>query len=273
MRRFATLLLAFALSCGVRGAAAMAQPGAPSPTRDVGFDQKLGGQIPLDLAFKDEDGRAVHLRDYFGKKPVVLSLVYYGCPMLCGLATEGLVRSLKGMNLTAGKEFDVLTVSFDAREGPAQAKEKRDGVLRAYGREGAGAGWHFLTGDQDAIRLLTLAVGFRYVWDPESQQFAHATGVVTLTPQGKIARYLFGIDYPSKDLRFGLMEATNERIGSLVDQLLLLCYHYDPKMGRYTPQVLNLLRGAGALTVLVLFGGIVVALRREKKRGEGLRAA
>jgi protein SCO1/2 len=204
---------------------------------------------------------------------VLLSLVYYSCPMLCGLATEGLVRSLKGMKFDVGKEFDVLTVSFDPRDGPAQAKEKRDGALRAYGREGADKGWHFLTGDQDSIRLLTLAVGFRYVWDPEAQQFAHATGVVTLTPHGKIARYLFGIDYPSKDLRFGLMEATSERIGGLVDQLLLLCYHYDPKMGRYTPAILGILKVAAGATVLVLFGGIFIALRRERRRAARLKAA
>jgi protein SCO1/2 len=245
-----------------------AQPGAPSPARDVGFDQHLGAQLPLDLAFQDEAGRDVHLRDYFGRKPVLLSLVYYSCPMLCSLATEGLVRSLKGMSFDVGREFDVVTVSFDPREGPRLAREKRDGVLRAYGRAGAAEGWHFLTGKEEAIRELTRAVGFRYVWDADSRQFAHATGIVTLTPHGKVARYLFGIDYPSKDIRFGLMEATSERIGSLVDQLLLLCYHYDPKMGRYTPAVLGVLRVAAGLTVLVVASGIVLALRRDRRRAE-----
>jgi protein SCO1/2 len=250
-----------------------AQPAMPSPTRDVGFDQKLGAQVPLDLAFRDEDGRSVHLRDYFGQKPVLLSLVYYGCPMLCGLATEGLVRSLKGMSFDVGREFTVLSVSFDPRENAAMAKEKKDGVLRAYTRAGAAQGWHFLTGSEESVKALTRAVGFRYVWDAESQQFAHATGVVTLTPQGRVTRYLFGIDYPSKDLRFGLMEATRERIGSLVDQLLLLCYHYDPKMGRYTPAILNVLKVAAALTVLIVGGGIAIALRREKKHPDLKRAA
>jgi len=269
MKRFPVLAVLVLLTRGFHP-----QPGAPSPTRDVGFDQRLGAQLPLDLAFRDEAGRDVHLRDYFGRKPVLLSLVYYSCPMLCGLATEGLVRSLKGISFDVGREFDVVTVSFDPREGSKLATEKRDGVLRAYGRPGAADGWHFLTGTEASIRELTRAVGFRYVWDSESQQFAHATGVVTLTPHGKVARYLFGIDYPSKDLRFGLMEATSERIGNLVDQLLLLCYHYDPKMGRYTPAVLGVLRVAAGLTVLFVGGGIVLALRREKRRAtETKRAA
>jgi protein SCO1/2 len=191
------LLALGALALLLCPAALLAQPGAPSPSRDVGFDQKLGGQIPLDLAFRDENGKDVRLRDYFGKKPVLLSLVYYGCPMLCGKATEGLVRSLRPLTFDVGKEFDILTVSFDPREGPDLAREKRDGVLRAYKRPGAAEGWHFLTGSEESIRALTKAVGFRYVWDEDSKQFAHATGVVTITPHGKIARYLFGIDYSS----------------------------------------------------------------------------
>jgi protein SCO1/2 len=245
-----------------------AQPGFPSPAKDVAYDQRLGEPVPLDLVFNDETGRAVKLSEFFGKKPLLLSLVYYDCPMLCGMATDGLVRSLKAVTYDVGKEFEVLTVSFDPREKPELAAAKKKNVLAAYGRSAAGAGWHFLTGDEANIARLTRAVGFRYVWDAEQKQYAHPTGIVTLTPQGRVSKYFFGIEYASKDIRFGLIEATDERIGSAVDRLLLLCYHYDPKVGRYTPAIVRLMRAAGALTVALVGGLIFVLLRREKKGGK-----
>lgn len=268
---------ALVLSLAVAAAPALAQgftggkaetPLPPPPTKDVGFDQKLGDQVPLNLVFKDEEGRTVKLSEYFGKKPVVLNLMYFECPMLCGMAIEGLLRSLRALTFDAGKEFDVLTVSFDPREGPDLAKAKRTNVLAQYGRPSAEKGWHFLTGDEASVKALTSAVGFRYVWDESQKQFAHATGIVVLTPQGKISRYFFGIEYSTKDLRLGLMDSTSEKIGNLADKMLLMCFHYDPKSGRYTPAITRVLKGGAALTLLVLVSFIVAMLRRER-RGEG----
>ena len=284
LRRAPVAALAFAVASLAPAGPALARtaPGGkveaplpPPPTKDVGFDQKLGGQLPLDLAFKDQDGRPVKLSQYFGKKPVLLNLMYFECPMLCGMAIDGLLRSLRAVTFDAGKEFDVLTVSFDPREGPDLAKAKRANVLERYGRPSAEGGWHFLTGDEASIRALTQAVGFRYVWDESQKQYAHATGVVVLTPQGKISRYFFGIEYPTKDLRLGLIDSTTEKIGNLADQMLLMCYHYDPKAGRYTPAVTRLMQGGGALTLLALASFIVIMLRREKRGtgGDAKRAA
>lgn len=263
--------LAFALSGELRATAPGAPSEAPLPTpplKDIGFDQRLGETVPLDLAFKDEAGQVVHLRDYFGKRPVILSLVYFNCPMLCGMTTDGLVRSLRALRLSAGTDFEVLSVSFDPRETPEMASAKKGPVMREYGRKGDADGWHFLTGDKESVDALTKAVGFRYVWDQEQKQFAHATGILVLTPQGRVARYFFGIEYSAKDLRLGLIEASDEKIGNVVDQLLLLCYHYDPKVGRYTPAVQNLVRGGGLIT-LVAVAGLVLALLRREKRGSG----
>jgi protein SCO1/2 len=269
--------VAVALSLAAAAAPARAQgfmgqraeaPPPPPPTKDVGFDQKLGEQVPLDLTFTDQEGRTVKLADTFGRKPVILNLVYFECPMLCGMAIEGLLRSLRALSFDAGKEFDVLTVSFDPREGPGLAKAKRQNVLAQYGRPSAEKGWQFLTGDEASIKALTSAVGFRYVWDPAQKQFAHATGIVLLTPQGKVSRYFFGIEYPTKDLRLGLMDSTSEKIGNLADKILLLCYHYDPKSGRYTAAITKILKGGAALTLLGLVGFIAVMLRRER-RGDG----
>jgi protein SCO1/2 len=269
--RIAALAGALALLSGP-ALAQRPQPGqaeAPPPTKEVGFDQKLGGQVPLDLVFKDENGRDVRLSQYFGKRPVVLHLMYFECPMLCGMAIEGLLRSLRAISFDVGREFDVVTVSFDPREGPELAKAKKDNVLKTYGRPGAGDGWHFLSGSEASIRALTSSVGFRYVWDAEQKQFAHATGIVVLTPTGKISRYFFGIEYPTKDLRLGLMESTTEKIGSLTDQLLLMCYHYDPRVGRYTPAVTRLMQGAAVLTLAALVTLIMVLLRRERRPAGG----
>ncbi|HEX5855232.1 MAG TPA: SCO family protein, partial [Thermoanaerobaculia bacterium] len=247
-------------------------PGSPPPEaplplppiKDVGFDQKLGEAIPLDLVFRDEAGESVRLSRYFGKRPVVLSLVYFTCPMLCGMTTDGLVRSVRALRFEPGTDYEILSVSFDPRETAEMASEKKRTVMAQYGRKSGPGGWHFLTGDAASVAALTSAVGFRYVWDAEQKQFAHATGVTLLTPQGRIARYFFGIEYPAKDLRLALIEASEEKIGNVVDQLLLLCFHYDPKAGRYTATVRNLVRGGAAITLLLLAGFVTVMLRRER---------
>jgi len=254
---------------GMQGTA----PVPPPPTKEVGFDQNLGGQIPLDLVFRDESGREVRLAEYFGKRPVILHLMYFECPMLCGMAIEGLLRSLRSLSFDVGKEFDVVTVSFDPREGPELAKGKKENVVGTYARPGGAAGWHFLTGSEASIRALTKAVGFRYVWDAEQKQFAHATGVVILTPGGRISRYFFGIEYPAKDLRLGLIDSGTEKIGSLTDQLLLMCYHYDPRVGRYTPAITRLLKAGAALTVLGLAAFIATMLRRERRTNSDTKRA
>lgn len=238
----------------------------PAVLRDVGIDQKLNEQVPLDLMFRDETGRLVRLREYFGQKPVILSLVYYECPMLCPMVLNGLIRSLRALSFDVGKEFTVLTVSFNPRETPAQAAERKQVALEGYGRAGAASGWHFLTGDESSIRQLTQAVGFRYTYDPETKQFAHASGIMVLTPQGKLARYFYGIEYASKDLRLGLVEASEGKVGSPVDQVLLLCYHYDPVTGRYSVVIMNVLRLAGLVTVLALGTFMIVMFRRDRRK-------
>jgi protein SCO1/2 len=239
-------------------------PLPPPPVKDVGFDQRLGEAIPLDLVFKDEAGRDVRLSQYFGKRPVILSLVYFDCPMLCGMTTDGLVRSVRALRFEPGTDYEILSISFDPRETPEMASEKKRTVMAQYGRRSGPGGWHFLTGGAAPVAALTKAVGFRYVWDADQKQFAHATGVTLLTPQGRIARYFFGIEYPAKDLRLALIEASEEKIGNVVDQLLLLCYHYDPKSGRYTATVRNFVRGGAALTLVGLVGLVVVLLRKER---------
>jgi len=274
MRRFpvpaaalVALLLRSAAPLAATGMADSHLPEAPlppPPVKDVGFDQKLGDSIPLDLVFKDEAGKNVRLSQYFGKRPVVLSLVYFNCPMLCGMTTDGLVRSVRALRFEPGTDYEILSVSFDPRETPEMASEKKRTVMAQYGRKSGPGGWHFLTGDAASVAALTKAVGFRYVWDAEQKQFAHATGVTLLTPQGRIAKYFFGIEYPTKDLRLALIEASEEKIGNVVDQLLLLCYHYDPKAGRYTVAVRNLVRGGAVLTLVALVGFVTIMLRRER---------
>jgi protein SCO1/2 len=261
------LLLAPAVPLRASGAPGSPPPEAPlppPPIKDVGFDQKLGEAIPLDLVFRDEAGQSVHLARYFGKRPVVLSLVYFNCPMLCGMTTDGLVRSVRALRFDAGTDYEILSVSFDPREIAEMASEKKRTVMAQYGRKSGPGGWHFLTGDAASVAALTKAVGFRYVWDAEQKQFAHATGILVLTPQGRIARYFFGIEYSAKDLRLALIEASEEKIGNVVDQLLLLCYHYDPKTGRYTATVRNLVRGGAVITLLALAGFVTIMLWRER---------
>ena len=237
------------------------------PALRVGFDQNLGAQVPLDLAFRDEDGRAVRLGELFRDRPVVLSLAYYDCPMLCGLSLEGIASSLKTLSFVPGKEFEMITVSFDPRDTPVQARLRKARSLDLYGRPGAAPGWRFLTGDAEAIRRLTGAVGFRYAWDEEQKQFAHPTGIVVLTPDGRIARYFFGVEYAPKDLRLGIVEASEGRIGTLADRLLLLCYQYDPKTGRYSGVALGLVRAGGLATVVTIGLLIGTTVWRERRRG------
>ncbi|MBV8858339.1 MAG: SCO family protein [Acidobacteria bacterium] len=249
-------------------------PVGPVPTgksnevlKQVNIEQKLGSQIPLDLKFRDETGREVRLGEYFGKgRPVALTLVYYECPMLCNQVLNGAVGAFQALSFTAGKEFEVVTVSFDPREGPDLAAEKKETYLRRYKREGAEEGWHFLTGDEASIKALADAVGFRYAWDDESQQFAHASALMVATPGGKLSHYFYGIDYAPRDLRLAFVEASEGKVGSPVDSLLLFCYHYDPAVGRFAP-VMGALRVAGVLTVLGLVA-LILYLRRVTRRRE-----
>jgi protein SCO1/2 len=247
------------------GAVPPPRPATPGVLQEIGFDQRLGEALPLDAAFTDEQGRSVKLGDYFGKRPVVLSFVYYECPMLCTIALNGLSAALQVLSFVPGQEFEVVTVSFDAKETPALAAAKKKAYLARYQRPGAEAGWHFLTGSDASIEALTRAAGFRYVWDEATKQFAHPAGIVVATPEGRISHYLFGVEYAPKDLRFALIEAASARIGNVADQLLLYCYRYDPQAGRYSASILNVVRALAVLTVLGLFGFIVTASRRQKK--------
>ncbi|NTW01916.1 MAG: SCO family protein [Oscillochloris sp.] len=237
------------------------------PLQDVSFEQRLDAQVPLDLAFVDEQGRAVQLGDYFGKQPVVLQLSYYECPMLCSLVRQGMIDSLKDVTLSAGQEFQVLNVSIDPLETPMMAANAKAATLSSYGRAGADAGMHFLTGTQDSIDQLAEAVGFHYVYDETIDQYAHAAGLVVLTPTGHVSRYFFGVQFNPSDLRLGIVESSENMIGSLTDQLLLLCYHYDPKTGTYTGLVMTIIRVAGALTVLAIGAMIVLLSRNSGKPG------
>ena len=237
----------------------------PAVLKKVAFEQRLNTQLPLDLPFKDERGATVKLGDYFGTKPVVLAFVYYECPMLCTQVLNGLESALRVLKESVGDEFDVVTVSFDPRETPALALGKKKAYLERYKRPQAEAGWHFLTGEQASIEALTEAAGFSYVWDEASQQFAHASGIVVATPAGKLSRYFFGIDYSPRDIKFALMESTSERIGSLADQLLLYCYHYDPAKGNYGFVAMRAVRIGGAVTLMALVGFVFVSLRKDNR--------
>jgi protein SCO1 len=236
----------------------------PPILREVAFDQRIGESIPLDLPFRDESGSTVRLREYFGTKPVLLVPAYYECPMLCTLVLNGVVSALRALSFDVGKEFTVVTFSFNPHESSALAAQKKKTYMEAYRRQGAEAGWHFLTGDEESIKRLTQAIGFRYTWDAAQQQYAHASGIVVLTPKGKLARYFYGVEYAPRELRLALVEAAEEHIGSVVDQVLLFCFHYDPATGRYSRLALGAVRVGGGLTLLALVAGIVVLLRRDR---------
>jgi len=237
----------------------------PELLKEIGIDQRLDEQLPLALAFRDEAGRTVALGDYFGKRPVVLALVYYNCPMLCTQVLNGLVGALNVMSLEAGRDFDVVAVSFDTRETPAMAAAKKEAYLTRYKHPAAGAGWHFLTGDAASIEALTKATGFRYRYDEQLDQFAHASAIMVATPEGRLARYFYGIEYAPRDLRLGLVEASAGKIGTPVDQILLYCFHYDPSSGKYGAVVVNIVRLAGLATVLLIGLGILVMSRRRAR--------
>jgi protein SCO1/2 len=240
--------------------------GLPESLRNVGIDQRLNEQVPLDLVFRDEAGKAVRLGDYFKGRPVILNLVYYECPMLCTQILNGLVSSLKVLSFTVNKEFDVVTVSFNPKEGPSLAAAKKEGYLNRYGRPGVADGWHFLTGNEESIQALTKAVGFRYAFDPQTGQYAHASGIMLLTPQGRVSRYFYGIEYAPRDLRLGLVEASANKIGSVSDQLLLFCFHYNPHEGKYSAIIMNFIRMGGVLTLLALGSGWFFWMRRSAWR-------
>lgn len=236
------------------------------PYTQVGFDQRLDAQLPLDLSFLDEQGRSVRLGDYFaGRRPVLLNFAYYTCPMLCTLVLNGVASSAGALNLPLGRDYEVVTVSIDPRDTPARAAEKKRSYLGEYEHLGEGQSWRFLTGDEDSIRRLTEAAGFRYVYDPAKDQYAHASGVVVVTPSGRIARYFFGIDYAPRDLRLALVQASGGKIGTLSDKLMLLCYQYDPASGRYGATVFTIMRAGGVATMLGLAAFFVVMLRRERR--------
>lgn len=258
------IFVAYAWGQGMRGEA-MNPPAnmRPPGLKNVGIEQRLNEQIPPDLTFRDETGQNVRLGDYFGSKPLILNLVYYKCPMLCSEVLSGLTSALKPMKLDVGNDFGVLTVSFDPRETPQDATATSVEYLKRYGRPGAAQGWHFLTGPQESIEALTEAAGFQYQYDKRSGQFAHSTAIVVLTPEGKVAQYYYGVEFPSKDLRLALVQASQNKIGNVVDQILLYCYHYDPSAGKYNLMIFRVLRLAGVLTMLLLGGLMFIMFRRD----------
>jgi len=258
---FAATAFAQSMTTGVMSPPANVRP--PYLT-NVGIEQHLDGQVPADLAFVDDTGRPVKLGDYFGKKPLILNLVYYNCHMLCGEALAGLSASMKMIKFDVGNEFDVVTVSFNPKETPQVAAQKKADYLKRYGRPNASAGWHFLTGPPESINALTKAVGFQYQYDATKDQYAHATAIMVLTPQGRISRYFYGVDFPPKDLRMGLVEASEGKIGNAVDQVLLYCYHYDPVAGKYGAVVSNMLKIGGGLTILLVGGLILILIRLDR---------
>lgn len=236
----------------------------PATLTNVGIEQRLDSQIPLNLEFRDEKGSTRALENFFdGKRPVILSLVYYECPMLCTEVLNGMLKTLKIMPMDAGKEFEVLTISFDPRETPQLAAAKKTAYIESYKRPGAAEGWHFLTGKEESIRELTKAAGFKYTFNEANGEFAHGAAIMVLTPQGRISRYLYGIEYSPRDLRLALVEASEGKIGTFVDQVLLYCFHYDPTTGKYSAYALNLVRLGGILTVIAL--GVFIMSNRRKK--------
>jgi len=238
-------------------------PILPKPLHGIGIEQKLNAQVPLDTVFRDETGASVPLRSFFGKRPVLLAPVYYRCPMLCSRILSGIVAGLRPLSLRPGKDFDVVAISFNPAETPQDAAAKRDLYSKEYSSRAGTAGWHFLVGSPASIKAITEAIGFHYRWDPATRMFVHGAGVMVLTPEGRIARYFYGVEYEPKDLKLGLIEASHNRIGSRVDQILLFCYHYDPKTGKYGATVLGVLRLAAIFTLAILVVGLILLWRRD----------
>ncbi|HEY7113554.1 MAG TPA: SCO family protein [Thermoanaerobaculia bacterium] len=275
--RLALVLAAFVAADALRADTGAAADSArldlrPKILQSVGISQRIGERIPLDAILQDEDARSVRLGDYFRGKPVVLVLAYYNCPMLCTQVFGGLVESLRAMSLEAARDYEVVAVSFDPRDKPSDAAAKRKPYVEAYGRPGSESGWHFLTGSQGSIDRLTKAVGFRYAFDERLGQFAHASAIYVLTPEGVLARYFFGIEYAPRDLRLALVEASSGRLGTPLDQVLLYCYHYDPAVGRYGAVVLNIVRVGGAAAVVILGTFLALMVRMERRRATGAPA-
>ncbi len=255
-------LLALALSANI----ARAQEPVTDLKTQVGFDQHPNAQIRADLTFQDDKGQTVRLGDYFGNKPIILTLNYYNCPNLCTFEFDQLGEALAGVSFNLGDAYDVVTVSIDPRDTTALAQSKKWEAIRHYARPGLGDGWHFLTGDAAAIQALTQTVGFRYAYNAQTDEFAHPVGLVFLTPQGKIYRYLYGDEFDPTAIRLALVEASQNKLGSIVDQMLLVCYHYDPSQGRYSPLVIQASQAAGIATVLI-FGGVLARWwRRDLRR-------
>jgi len=262
------IVAAIALAAGaitpIAACRAQATPG--QLVQQVGLDQRLGAQVPLDLPFRDEQGRPIRLQDICRGRPVILTLVYFRCPMLCTQVLNGVLRSSQAMRLAIGSDYDIVSVSIDPRETPAMAAAKKDQYVRRYRREGAEQGWHFLTGEQPAIDELCRAVGYRYQYDRRSDQYAHPSGIVVLTADGRVSRYFYGIDYPPGELRLGLVESSQGRIGTTVDQILLLCFHYDPATGKYGLVIGRVLQLAGSATALALGSFLWAMFRLERRR-------
>jgi protein SCO1/2 len=253
------VVLLFTFACS-----AFADQKIPAELQGVDIEQHLNTQIPLDLRFNDETGKEVRFGDLLQGKPAILTLVYYECPMLCTQVLNGLITSLRPISFTPGDQFNIITVSFNPRETPSLAAAKKASYLKDYAREGAERGWFFLTGSQESIAKLTDTAGFRYKYDPKINQYAHSTAIMLLTPDGRIARYFFGIEYPSKDLRLSLVEASQHQIGTIADKVLLFCFHYDPSQGRYSATILNIIRAGGILTILLIGGSILLMRRKER---------
>jgi protein SCO1 len=261
----------FALLLGASAASAQAVPSGtgpaagnmPSVLENVGFQPQLNAHLPLDLPFRDEAGRDVQLRDYFTHKPVLLALVYYGCPMLCNQTEQGVVGALRMLSFNPGRDYEVVFVSFDPRESPDMAAQKKELAMTHFRRPETASGWHFLTGSKESIDALTKGANFRYSFDQKSDLFAHASGIMLLTPDGRISRYFYGVEYPARDIRLGLVDASAGRIGTPIDRALLFCYQYDPTSARYSASILKIIRLGGVLTMLALVAGILIFRRRD----------
>lgn len=283
MNRWRVIASVFALlmaACVVRGQAVPSDLGQssaklPAQLKNVGFDPQLNAQIPLDLQFVDENGAQVQLRDYFRQKPVVLAFVYYGCPMLCNQVQQGVVGALKMLSFTPGRDYEVVFVSFDPRESPDMAAQKKKSVLSHFGRPETAGAWHFLTGTKESIDMATGAANFRYTFDAKTNLFAHASGILLLTPDGRISRYFYGVEYPGRDVRLGLVDASSGKIGTPIDHVLLFCYQYDPSLATYSASILRIIRLGGILTIVCIVGGILIFRRRDaaqisNRRGQAL---
>jgi protein SCO1 len=265
------LLLISASALVGSSAPASAQPGGA--LKEVAFDQNLNAQIPLTTKFVDEHGQKVMLSDYFGKRPVILVLGYSNCPMLCSKVAEQMIRSLKVLDASVGKEFDILTVSINPKETPDQADRQRRTYLKRYSREGAEAGWHALTGDEQSISRLAKAVGFKYTYNPKLNLYAHAAGFVLLTPSGRVSRYFYGVEFPAREMKPALADASESKIGSPIDRLLMYCYDYDPDTGKYTFAIMNAIRVFGVATALALGTFMFVMFRRDRRMAFATKAS